>query len=354
MIKLPGAFYHTNNSPMSFNYPDVFSADRIASARTALEKTFGNAAISEVKLLTGGLSAASVYKITANDRPYVMKLDISHAQTITDPFEKADRAAAAGIAPPILYKDVEAGIIISEFVESKPIRNIFSSTTLAVKLAETVKKIHAIPYTVPGDDLQETVNNIVAGFLRTQILSGPIPDECLKQYEKISMIYPWQDTDRVFSHNDLNPSNILCDGDAVWIIDWDTAFLNDRYLDLAGVANFFIHSPEQETIFLKTYFREVDEYKISRFYVMRQISRIIYSMLMLQLAGKAKPANYAHDQSMEGVSLKDIGPRLGSGALSLATYEGQFMYGKALMNEAVQQMRSIRFEDSLLTLDNPQ
>lgn len=335
---------------MSLNYSNVFPADRAAAVTTALENTFGNAVISEAKLLTGGLSAASVYKIIADNRPYVMKLDIPHAYTSADPFEKIARAAAAGIAPPLHYKNEEAGIIISAFVENKPIRSIFSGEVLAVKLAEAVKKIHSIPYAVPGGDLQETIDHLLAGFRRSNILSGPVPDECLKQYEKVKVSYPWHDTDKVFSHNDLNPSNILCDGEAVWIIDWDTAFVNDRYLDLASAANFFIYSPDQEAAFLKTYFDEVNDYHISRFYVMRQISRIIYAVMMLQLAAQAKPADYAHDQQMEGVFLKEVGPLLGSGALSLATYEGQFMYGKALMNEAVQQMCTARFEDSLLLL----
>ncbi|NLR77327.1 phosphotransferase [Chitinophaga eiseniae] len=335
---------------MSLNYSNIFPADRTATITTALENTFGNAVISEATLLTGGLSAASVYKIVADNRPYVMKLDIPHAYTSADPFEKIARASAAGIAPPLHYKNEEAGIIISEFVENKPIRSIFSGETLAVKLAEAVKKIHTIPYAVPGGDLQETIDHLLAGFHHNNILSGPVPDECLKQYEKIKTSYPWHDTDKVFSHNDLNPSNILCDGKVVWIIDWDTAFVNDRYLDLASVANFFIYSPDQEAAFLKTYFSEVNDYHISRFYVMRQISRIIYAVMMLQLAAQAKPADYAHDQQMEGVFLKDVGPLLGSGALSLATYEGQFMYGKALMNEAVQQMCTGRFEDALVLL----
>ncbi|NML39609.1 phosphotransferase [Chitinophaga sp. G-6-1-13] len=335
---------------MSLNYSEVFPADRRAAATAALEKTFGNAVISEVTLLKGGLSSASVYKVIADNRPYVIKLDLPHANTAADPFEKVARAAEAGIAPLLCYSNAEAGIIISEFVENKPIRSIFSGEVLAVKLAEAVKKIHAISHAVPGGNLEETIDHMLAGFRHNNILSGPIPDECLKRYEKVKTLYPWQDTDKVFSHNDLNPSNILCDGEAVWIIDWDTAFVNDRFIDLAGVANFFIHSPEQEAVFLKTYFGEVNDYKISRFYVMRQISRIIYAMMMMQLAAQAKSADYAHDQHMEGVYLKDVGPLLGSGKLSLATYEGQFMYGKALMNEALQQMRTARFEEALHSL----
>lgn len=53
---------------------------------------------------------------------------------------------------------------------------------------------------------------------------------------------------------------------------------------------------------------------------------------------------------MEGIGLKEFGALMGSGKLSLAAYEGQLMYGEALLNEAVHQMRSPRFAISLAQL----
>ncbi|ACU60994.1 phosphotransferase family protein [Chitinophaga pinensis] len=336
---------------MSFQFQEVFPAERTAAINVAIETAFGGAKLEDVNLLTGGLSTAPVYKLTVDNRPYVMKLDVLHVAATVDLSEKVALAAQAGIAPALLYRNVESGITISDFVENKPIRSIFTGEVLADRLAGAVKKIHAVPYTIPGDDLKATIDHILTGFRQTNILSGEIPDECLRRYAEVREIYPWQDTDKVFSHNDLNPSNILCDGQDIWVIDWNTAFVNDRYVDLAGVANFFIHMPEQEAVFLKAYFGdELDEYKKARFYVMRQISRIIYALMMLHLAAKAKPADYKHDQDVAGVLLRDVGPAIGAGKLSLATYEGQFMYGKALMHEAVQQMRTARFEASLAML----
>ncbi|MFB6456944.1 phosphotransferase [Chitinophaga sp. Hz27] len=337
---------------MSLNYSALFPANRLTAVNEAFEKAFGNVIINEASLLTGGLSAAAVYKIVANSQPYVMKLDVPGNQAAATSFERIALAATAGIAPPLRYKNPDTGIIISDFVESKPIRNIFSGTVLAERLAAAIKKTHAVAYTIPGDEMKDTVDGIVAGFRQSQVLSGPIPDELIAQYEQLKKVYPWHDTDKVFSHNDLNPTNILCDGTAIWIIDWDTAFLNDRYVDLAAVANFFIHSPEQETVFLHTYFGEVTDYQAARFYVMRQVSRIIYALMMLQLAGQNTTAGQVCDQQMEGIFLKDIGPMIGAGKISLATHEGQLLYGKALMNEAVEQMRSVRFSEALTVLGN--
>jgi len=333
---------------MSYNYLQYLPAERANAVQTAIEKAFPGSIVSDVAVLAGGLSTAPVYKMTIDGQIYVLKLDIPQPHTIAGPSEKVLLAAEAGVAPAVYYRNREEGVSISAFIENKPVRSIFSPTELSVRLGAAVKAIHAIPYTTPGNDLQQTIDMLIAGFRQYNILTGAVPEECLRRYEEIKAIYPWQDAEKVFSHNDLNPSNILCDGQNIWIVDWDTAYLNDRYIDLAGVANFFVHTPEQEAAYLKEYFNgEVDDYKVARFQVMKQVSRIIYSMLMFHLAAQRQPTGYAHDQRMEGIYLKDVGAKLGSGELSLATYDGQFQFAKALMNEAVQQMRGKGFEAAM-------
>lgn len=316
------------------------------AVETALQQTFGTTNVTDISLLTGGLSTAPVFKITVNDKPYVLKLD----KTATfSPNHKL--AADAGIAPPLHFEDTANGISISGFIDSKPVRTIFGPERLPQELAATIKAIHSVPYHTDSNDLRATIDGIIAGFTQLNMLSGPVFDECFSNYDTIRSKYPWNDPERVFSHNDLNPSNVLCDGERIWIIDWNTSYLNDRYIDLANAANFFVHTEEQERAFLSAYFDgPADAYKAARFYIMRQVGRIIYSMLMFQLAAQGKPKDYVHNQEMEGITLKELYPQMGAGKISLATYEGQFMYGKALLNEAVHQMRTPRFAAALAAI----
>ncbi|GAA3928417.1 phosphotransferase [Chitinophaga oryziterrae] len=333
---------------MSLINSSLIPTSRIAAVEMALLQAFGTSAVTDISLLAGGLSASSVYKIVVHNKPYVLKLNAHATATLPKPLVLA---AAAGIAPPLHYQDIENGISISGFIDSKPIRAVLAPDKLIAELAGTLKAIHSVPCEVEGDDLQGTIDGMIDRFRQTNMLSGPVFDECFGHYEKIRDKYPWKDTNKVFSHNDLNPSNILYDGERIWIIDWDVAFLNDQYIDLANVANFFVHTGEQESILLNKYFdNAADDYKTARFFVMRQVCRIIYAMLMFQVAVQSKPADYIHNQEMEGIGLKEFGALMGSGQLSLAAYEGQLMYGKALLNEAVHQMRSPRFAISLAQL----
>jgi hypothetical protein len=324
---------------------------RVTAVEAALLQAFGTTTVTDVSLLAGGLSGSSVYKIVVHNLPYVLKLDVPSTHATAPLSESLVLATAAGIAPPLYHQDVANGISISGFIDNLPIRTVFTPDKLISELAGTIKAIHAVPCYAGGKDLQGTIDEMIDRFRQTNMLSGQILDECFGYYEMIRGKYPWNDTDKVFSHNDLNPGNILCDGERIWIVDWDVAFLNDRYIDLANAANFFVHTKEQERAFLDVYFDHLaDDYKTARFYIMRQVCRIIYAMLMFGLAAQGKPADYRHNQDMEGVSLKEFGALMGAGKLSLAAYEGQLMYGKALLNEAVHQMRLPLFAASLAQL----
>jgi hypothetical protein len=59
----------------------------------------------------------------------------------------------------------------------------------------------------------------------------------------------------VSSHNDFfKPDNILFDGHRLWLVDWEAAFLNDRYADLAVVASLVVTNDAEERVYLQEYF----------------------------------------------------------------------------------------------------
>ncbi|MEO6849301.1 MAG: hypothetical protein ABI203_08925, partial [Mucilaginibacter sp.] len=165
----------------------------LSVVENALQETFQTTAIQDIDLLTGGLSASTVYKIRVNETPYVLKIGRSSGNM--------EIAAQAGIAPPVYYLNMAAGVAITGFIESPP-----QQTVSPTKIARTIKRIHALPSFPDGNNLVNTVDGFIAQF------NGPSLKDCLTYYAEIRKHYPWEDTDRVSSHNDLNPGNIICNG----------------------------------------------------------------------------------------------------------------------------------------------
>src|SRR4029078_3304190 len=93
---------------------------------------------------------------------------------------------------------------------------------------------------------------IVAHFLglvraSSMFLPGML-DEHSEAFARIRDAYSWDASSLVASHNDLNPSNVLFDGRRLWLVDWETACLNDPLVDVATAANFLATTREQEDV----------------------------------------------------------------------------------------------------------
>jgi len=288
---------------MSTDLFSILPADKAETVQNTLTQVFPGIAINEISILSGGLSGSLVYRVTAGNNTYTLKLNPPARQgsVLSDALTLA---SDAGVAPKLYYNDPGQGIVISAFIDSKPVRAVYSPDQLAIKLAEKIRATHAAVSNGKVTDIFATVDGLISWFKSTGKLTGPIFDECFGLYNQIKEKYPRESADGVFSHNDLNPGNILCDGKDIWIIDWDVASVNNRYIDLANTANYFVHTAEDENLFLETYFgKEPDEQQKACFYLMRPVCRIIYAVMMFQLAFQAKPADFSHDQQMEGMDM---------------------------------------------------
>ena len=81
---------------------------------------------------------------------------------------------------------------------------------------------------------------------------------------------------------------MLFDGSRLWMVDWEAAFQNDRYADLAVVANMLVANEAEEQIYLQEYFgAPPDSYQAARFYLMRQLAHMFYAMAFLSLGSAA-------------------------------------------------------------------
>ena len=314
------------------------------AATRALRIAFGVNEYEELRLLSGGLSSAVAFKIIVRKNPYLLK--ILRAEIISDPaheFACMQTAAEAGIAPRIWYANVEDRILITDFVESKPYPD-----DMALRMAATIRRLHALPhFPLPkmGNYFDAMNNGFVQRFQAAHLLPESATEELFRRYDEIVKVYPRNDSDLVSSHNDLKPQNIRFDGNRIWLVDWESAFLNDRYVDLAVVANFFVNDEAQKEDYLNTYFGEpTGEYRRARFYLMRQAVSVFYAALLLLEASRA---GLSIDADMSTPDFRDYHQDLISNKIDMMTAEAKVQYGMIHLREALHNMCTQRFEDAV-------
>jgi len=335
---------------MESTIPSLVPASKQDAVRKALLVTFQATDADDIILLAGGLSSALVYKIAVNGRSYILRI-VMQPTAFQDParqFECMNLAAAAGIAPRVYYTDAADALSITDFIESKPIVGQFSDEELAVRYAQIVKSIHALPIFPALTDYLDGVDMLIANYKSFGLLPESATAELLDRYAEIARGYPRHQPDLVASHNDLHPNNILFDGDKIWVIDWEAAFRNDRYVDLAIRGRLYSDNVALEETYLRAYFGDdLDDYKRARYFLMQQVSHVFYGMVFMWLIALARTPETIIDTCMDAPRLKEIHARIGAGEVAIGSIDGQLQYAKALLGEALYGMKTPRFAESI-------
>jgi aminoglycoside phosphotransferase (APT) family kinase protein len=311
----------------------------------ALREAFGVTEFEDIRMLTAGLSSALVFRIVVRGCPYLLRVIMDTGSAAgpgrgdqTHHFVCMKRAAEAGIAPKIWYASTEDRVSITDFVEARP----FPRAEALVRMPATLQTLHALPAFAPPRNTI-TLDGFIRRFQDAKLLPESETAELFERYAPVTSVYP-RDSEMVASHNDLKPENVLFDGGRVWLVDWEAAFLNDRYFDLAIVANFVVTNDVEEEAYLRTYFGEAPgEYRLARFYLMRQTMHMLGAIVFMLFGAAGKPI----DQSAEIPDFRDLHDRIWAGEFSLAGNQAKLQYARAHMNQALQNMRTARFQDAL-------
>ena len=223
-----------------------------------LREAFGVTEFDDIRTIKD-LASSKVFRIIVRGSPFLLKIS-TRASDPARHYACMTAAAEAGLAPRVLYTSVEDNISVEDFVEAQPL----PVSEALVRLPAALRKLHNLrPFSrAPFNTTCTFLLNkgpVLEGFLQKfhadNILPKAESEELFARYAEMAAAYPQDNAEMVSSHNDLfKPDNILFDGQRVWLVDWEAAFLNDRYADLAAVANQVVTNDQEEMVYLQEYF----------------------------------------------------------------------------------------------------
>jgi hypothetical protein len=318
----------------------------------ALQGAFGVAAFEEIEMLTRGQTSALVYRIVVQGIPRLLRIIMREETTTHHHFTCMEAAAGAGLAPLVWYTSLEDRIAITDFIESVP----FPADEARTRMPELLRKLHALPpfpgreahlnttatFLLKEDPAKEGLIGMVQG---AKIVADSDLDELLARLARIVAVYPRYASDQVSSHNDLfKPDNILYDGERVWLVDWEAAFLNDRYADLAAVAIQVTTGDAEQCGYLETYFGQApDEYQMTRLFLMELILHAFYAMVFLLQGSPGMPP----DRGAEAPAPAGFYRRFWNGEFTLEEKPMKALFGRVHLEQFFGETSQPGFEEAL-------
>jgi aminoglycoside phosphotransferase (APT) family kinase protein len=323
--------------------------EKSAAVTLGLNQTFGVTEPEDIRDLTERPGSNRAFRIVVRGSAYLLRIN-TRPGDMTRHFTCMQAAAGAGLAPRVRYVNPGDRISITDFVEAVPL----SAADALVRIPAALRTLHALP-PFPGAPFNTTCTFLLNqrpaldGFLQSFRASGILSEiktgELLARYRQLAAIYSRLDPDLAPGHNDLfKPDNMLFDGSRLWLVDWEAAFQNDRYADLAVVANMIVTNESEERIYLQEYFgAPPDEYQRARFYLMRQLAHMFYAMAFLTLGSSAKPV----DWSEPAPAYSDFQRRFWAREVGLQGNRAKSLYGRVHWEQLSQNMRQARFDEAL-------
>lgn len=290
--------------------------------------------------IAAGLSGAGVYRVESAGQSFVLKIsrEDEPLSSWRNKLHILQLAANAGLAPRVIHVDEAHRAVMSAFVTDQSFpafyRDPRTHETALAQLGQTVRRVHELPLPPDVDegDPREFLSTIWSGLVANFALPTFVHDAVQRVLTEDA---PARERALVLSHNDINPTNLVYDGENLLLLDWETAAPNDPFYDLAAISVFIRMDEETCRKLLAAYDGEPISSLPARFAYNRRLVAVLCGSMFLSLARQRQHAGATGGETLDSTpSLVEFYQQIQTGALSLATGEGQWGFGLALIRES--------------------
>ena len=301
-----------------------------------LPSRFGQ--VRSVEAIQVGLSGAEVHGVATDTGDYVLRI-----VPMMDPDVWARELVVrrltsdAGIAPALEWVDEARGATLMQRIGGRGFIVALADPAERSRALDSVARVLAKLHALPGEGLVPADPIAFARqSWRAQSRRPGFPAWAEPAFAHLERAEPLlaHDGRRTPSHNDLNPANVLWDGERAWLVDWEQSGLTHPYYDIAALSTMLIMDEETGLRLLAVQEgTPLSPGQAETFVALRRVAMVFYGTIFLSLASNLS----AHVPSAIGdvPSMGEFYARLGSGALSLRTPEGQAVFGAVMLKRAV-------------------
>lgn len=264
----------------------------------AIEKCFRNKRITSPPTpMKGGRSAASIYKIIVEEKPYIIRYFGSTSSELYNKREIQSSLLAdkLNVGPKVFYVSDKFDLLICDFIEGKTLTvDLFQKKYIQNLIIQLFQTLHqADTKEAPASEnlfqrIQKHITHVKENHLIIPNFDA-INDKITKIKTHIDT-YPIKNS---FCHNDPYSPNFIITKNDIYLIDWRDSGLNDPFADLAVFCYGMALSKEQIVLFLKKLFNEenLTKNEMNHFNYYYQTNILLQGVWALEKISQQKNAN---------------------------------------------------------------
>ncbi len=204
----------------------------------------------QISRIKGGLTNRS-FRINRGGHSYVLRLDAEHTKAFnldrSSELAILRHAAAAGLAPDVVFSDTHAGIMLCVFLPGTTWdESHLNGNHNLEALAHLLRRVHALPLSDISFDPVRVARRYAANLESHHGLCA-FATQCEEIIAQIPLTANY-----CCCHNDIIAKNVIATP-ALRLLDWEYACDNDPLFDLASLIGFHNLGHEQAWVFLSAY-----------------------------------------------------------------------------------------------------
>ena len=233
----------------------------------------------QVSPLSGGITNRN-FRIEVGGKRFVLRVGGNNTELLgidrRNERAASAAAAAAGLAPDVLYFIEPEGYILARFIDGKAITpDEMRQPDTIREVARILQRIHGLP-PIPGAFSPFQVVDDYHGLAAAHGVET-WPADYTWLLERMRAVAEAFGRDPAFPapcHNDLLNENFLREAETgrMVVLDWEYAGMGDSYFDLANVAAQHRFDEAQDELLVQCYFGALTPRRLGRFKLMKCMS----------------------------------------------------------------------------------
>ncbi len=318
-----------------------------------VKNAFGQDSWELLEILTRGLSPSSIYKLKIDGRNYIAKFsDPNHPHNnLMREYHAQGNGVKNMVAPAVHYADSSVGIIIMDYVNMVVLdRANRQQPSMIEKFSQFVRRLHSCASFQKDASIYQRVefvhDQLSHDFQTSELvkLSLQIKEEVQRRLIDKDDLKP--------CHCDINPFNLLYDGNDFWLVDWAAAAQENFYFDLAScVTFFFFQNNDVAEMFLNAYFkRSLNQNEKDKFNLMQAFVYVYFGLMFIFISCVQKVDLLSQKEIDKLPSYSLFMDSIGSGEVNLGCAKAQQRLGFIYLKMAKSAYNNQAFKNGVTRL----